>query len=219
MRPQRLPIPSLLVVLAAVVFASEARADEDAPRITHVPVERVVRGESLAISATITDESEIFAPTLYFRSPGEEGYESVILQRNGDVYTAQIPVDGDVQYWLEAYDEYGNGPTRDGTPGSPRLVVLVDGEASAPQAEVATATAPAAQAAPPRTPEELDLEQLLAPPEDQFLLPTEPRPAYKQWWFITGAGVVGAAAVGALVYALRPDDVHRNTFGASVALP
>lgn len=217
MRPQRLPIPSLLVVLA-VAFATEARADEDAPRISHAPVERVVRGEPLAISATITDESEIFAPTLYFRSPGEEGYESVILQRNGDVYTAQIPIEGDVQYWLEAYDEYGNGPSRDGTPGSPRLVVVVDGEAST-LAEASPSTVPAAQAAQPKSPEELDLEQLLAPPEDQFLLPTEPRPAYKQWWFITGAGVVGAAAVGALVYALRPDDVHRNTFGASVARP
>lgn len=224
MSPQRVSTIPFCVLVALLVgaYATDARADEEPPRLTHVKVEKVVRGTPLTVSATITDESEIFAPTLYFRSPGEEAFDSVILQRNGDVFSAQIPVTGDVQYWLEAYDEYGNGPSRSGAPGSPHLVVVVDSEAAA-SAPVSDATpAAATKPAPPTAsvdPATLDLDALVAPPEDAFLLPAEPKPAYKQWWFITGAGVLGAAAAGVLVYALRPDDVHRNTFGASVTRP
>lgn len=214
MRPPRLP--TVLFAALIVLAAADARADEDPPRITHTPVERVQRGEPLRISATMKDESEIFAPTLYFRSPGQEGYESVILHQEGDVFTAQIPLDGDVQYWIEAYDEYGNGPTRVGTPAAPHLVVVVDRPPPAPV--VRLDPAPAASAAP-TTVSAPDLEPDFALPDDPYLLPVEPTPVYKQWWFLTGAGVVSAAAVGAIVYALRPDDVYRNTFGATVTRP
>ncbi len=141
--------------LAAILFlASAARAeDTESPVITYSPPSagNAPRGTFL-VSAKITDASKVY-PQLFFRyRPGP--YEKVIDMKPAkgkDVYEAMIPYGGDrLEFYLEAYDDVGNGPGRAGSPEWPFRITL--GELPSPplvrsKAPAAT-TAPAATKAP-----------------------------------------------------------------------
>lgn len=148
------------------------------PVIVHTPLEEVEGPAPYVVTATITDPSGVFAPTVYHRSPGDPRYASAGMEKNGDTYSASLNITPPFEYWLEAYDNFGNGPAQDGSADTPYRVK-------------------------PRQVELADAAFAPLPPEDEFDAPR----GSKKWWLIGGAGVVGAAVIGGVVYALasQPD--------------
>jgi hypothetical protein len=112
------------VAALLVFFAAAARAEDTSPPvIVHTPVTSTARGAKFVqVFATITDESKFF-PQVFFRyGPGD--YQKPVdmkpVKGVQDQYGANVPIKGDVvEYYLEAYDELGNGPARSGDPARP----------------------------------------------------------------------------------------------------
>lgn len=224
-------------VALSLAWAAPARAEDlDPPIIHHTPAGKANKGETVTISAQMEDESEIFAPTLYYRYPGSRGYSTLPMLRKGDAFVATIQVSADIEYWIEAYDEYGNGPTREGTPDRPLRVEAIDRtpvatQKPAPRPEPVAEPTPEPPADPEPVVEEnkpafdptqaladvkpsqpTQPDPIIAPPPE----PAGPRPFYQQWWFYTAAGAVTAAVVTGVVIAAQPDPVYRNTVGTTV---
>lgn len=208
---------TLAAVLAAS-FALTARAEDTRPPvITHTPVATAAPGEDVVITASIEDESEVFAPTLYFRAPGASSYTSAALARRDGVYTATVPAATDLEYWIEAYDEYGNGPAREGAPDRPHRIVL-----SGAGPAVSTTSGASGAVTTYAWEDEVDAQgRRIAQPVDApgYVDVGYSTPIYKRWWAIGGAAVVVAAVTGVIVYAALPDTVERVTFDASFRLP
>jgi hypothetical protein len=174
----------LLVGLAPALVSIPAHAqvaDTKPPVIHHTPITSATNGDTVSITAQIIDESEVFGATLWYRTVGSSTYTSVELTRKGDLWGAAIPINQDTQYWLEAYDEFGNGPTRAGTPEKPFVIhaaapaPLYAPRAPAPKpvpAPVAPEPAdePGASSAPVRT------TPAASPPPPPPPLPAEPTP-------------------------------------------
>lgn len=154
-------------------------ADSAAPVITHIRVQRAQSGQPIVIRARIEDESEIFAPSVSVRPEGRKDYDSIPMKRGDDGWEAVIPaeqVTGNVEYFIEAFDEQGNGPTREGTPERPILVTVGSG------------------AVPP---DPKDRKELIEQP------PPPPPPGgadeggiASKWWFWT---ILGVAVTGGVV--------------------
>jgi uncharacterized membrane protein YgcG len=122
-----------LAVCAALLCAPAARAgDSAAPAIIHTPVTKAPPG-LLKIAARITDDSKIF-PQLFFRYGQSGAFDAPVdlkkVKGSKDQYEATVAARAGLQYYLECYDEYGNGPARAGSPESP-IKVEVEGDASA----------------------------------------------------------------------------------------
>ena len=116
------------IFCAAVVLllcGAAARADDTSPPvISHSPVSRGERGKQTPVFARITDESKIF-PQIFFRFGLGSAYEKPIDmkpvrgQRNQWGGNLPPPPGNVIEYYIEAYDEFGNGPARAGDPDRP----------------------------------------------------------------------------------------------------
>jgi len=150
--------------------------DAIAPVVKHDPPKEQSRaGESLTISATVTDNVGVGSVTLFFRVSGQESYQRVDMRRLGssDVYTATLEAgevhEPGIEYYIQASDTAGNTLLH-GYSFSP-LKVGVAAPAAAP-----AATAAAAAEKPPAG-----------------------KPALKKSegpnWLLIGLGVVAVAAL------------------------
>jgi hypothetical protein len=120
---------TLLATAVVVIFtpAVASAADTSPPVIKHTPVTKVTRGENLIVMAHMKDDSAIFGATLWYRAPNTTLYASAEMIRKGeDLWGASIPVTSDIEYYIEAYDEFGNGPSWAGSPKTPFLVKIAD---------------------------------------------------------------------------------------------
>src|SRR5205823_2384176 len=85
------------------------------------------KGKQTPVFARITDESKIF-PQLFYRFAAGAQYEKPIDmkpvkgQRNQWGANLPPPPGTVLEYYLEAYDEFGNGPARAGDPDKPFVV-------------------------------------------------------------------------------------------------
>lgn len=239
------PFLASLALLATPAIASAS--DTTPPVIKHTPIVKLTRGENLTVTAQMKDESAIFGATLWYRAPGTLVYSSKEMIRKGeDVWGAQIPTTTDVEYYIEAYDEFGNGPSWAGAPKTPFAVKVVDA------APVFEANKGAVEEAPvdktvhsfkQDTKSDIDLDDLSLPStntkkvtinDEDLSEPSRPRnrgditpfggekpvvdqgPVYKQWWFIGGASVIGVAAITTAIILLQPQPVERNVFGTGL---
>lgn len=147
----------LLSSLAAV--PAGAQDDVEGPLIDHAPVKVTVSGKPVTIEATITDDNGVFEPAVLYRVGGEGAFLSLPMEPTGDtgVYAATIPGDivvARLEYFIEAFDELGNGPTREGDPDLPMTVqVVAPSVAPAPEAPDAVKD-PDAPNAPPSSSDE-----------------------------------------------------------------
>lgn len=164
------------VSLGAKSVGKAVAKDTSPPSIRHEPVKEAASGE-LTVTATIVDPSGVFAPTMYHRGPGALAYTSEIMVGDGDQFSATFRVKPPVDYWIEAYDNLGNGPAYDGTAEKPHRV------------ELKAEPRPIVEVAPEVIAPELPLPQV---PEKK--IPTA-------WWVGGAAGVVTAAVIGGVVYA------------------
>ncbi|MFM2152007.1 MAG: hypothetical protein RL199_442, partial [Pseudomonadota bacterium] len=124
-----------------------AAVEGAAPAIVHTPVARAVAGRSIPIEASFRGPSGLYAPTLYFRRVGTPSFTAQSLVELPVAGTAEAPPDvlrgpagsgrfvaevpaalttGDVEYYLEAMDTQGNGPSTDGTRERPHVVRVVE---------------------------------------------------------------------------------------------
>jgi hypothetical protein len=200
--------PCSAALLALVLAAPARAADTSAPVVEHTPVASVVRGSKwVQIFAKITDESKFF-PQVFFRyGPGDyqKPLDMKAVKGQKNQFGVNVPIKGDVlEYYLEAYDELGNGPSRSGDPDKP-WHVDTSGNPPVAQATPAPAPAPApkAEGAP------------IAPPRP---LPPPARTAdssaggTRTWTWVVGGVGVGALA-GGLVAGLAfksADDAYKN---------
>lgn len=196
---------SLLAGLAGLVLAAPASAaDTEPPVITHVPVAHAPEGDALAVRARIEDASEIFAPSVYVRPVGAKDYDNIAMRKVLDAYEAIIPaeqVDGDLEYFIEAFDELGNGPAREGSPDKPLRVEVYDPAKGPPSVVVAPPPPPVVAPPPPPAPPppgvvvnnrnsvEVDVD------DDGGVV--------TKWWFWTIIGVAVAGGATAAVLATR----------------
>jgi hypothetical protein len=172
-----------LVAAALLLTAWSARAeDTTAPVIDHKPVSRTEKGAKwVQIFARITDESKFF-PQVFFRY-GSGDYQKPIdmkkVQGQKDEWGANVPIKGEVvEYYLEAYDEYGNGPGRSGSPEKPWRVDT-------------TGEPAVAQAPPPPVKEPLPEPPRRAPPS-----PSAGPGGGRMWTWIAGGAGVGLLVGG-----------------------
>jgi hypothetical protein len=109
-----------------------ALADDQPPLFDHAPPAEFTRGQPLTIRATITSPAgrKIFEPKLYVRNPGTEyvGVKMVETRQKNVFEAAVVPglLFERLEYYLEAFDVEGNGPSRVAsakTPLSIRMVV------------------------------------------------------------------------------------------------
>ncbi len=94
------------------------------PQIVHEPCEQYKKGEAYEVWARFYDDSPIFDPKVIYKSgndgswrnapfnkePGSEDFKAVIRAKD---------LKGPLYYFIEAFDENGNGPARYGSPDAP----------------------------------------------------------------------------------------------------
>jgi hypothetical protein len=193
------PMRFILAALCALLLSSSARAEDTAaPVVEHTPIKFTERGAKFVqVFAKITDESKIF-PQVFFRyGPGEyqKPLDLKVVKGMKDQWGANIPVKGDLcEYYIEAYDELGNGPGRAGDPDKPFRVDtsgqggLLIAEAPKP----APAPAPKAAALPPPPPP----RAIPAPAPPPPLRQTAQASSGRTWTWIVGGVGLGALAGG-----------------------
>lgn len=119
---------------ALLLFATASRAEDTAaPVVVHTPIKSTAAGAKFVeVFAKVTDESKFF-PQVFFRyGPGDykKPLDMKKVQGQPNVFGAAIPVSGSVvEYYVEAYDEYGNGPGRSADPEHPWRVDTTGGVA------------------------------------------------------------------------------------------
>ena len=142
---------------AQVVETQAGPEDNDPPSISHTPVSRTLKGKPLVLTARITDPSGVFQPVLYVRKKGMGSGEYIPIKMVGSRltqgdYTVEIPqalVSADLEYYLEAYDNAGNGPARAGAPENPNLVKVEEEQKKVIIAPTPTAPPPTVTIKPP----------------------------------------------------------------------
>jgi hypothetical protein len=112
------------------------------PAITHAALTQALRGKPVEINARLVGDTGVQDAAVMFRHAGEKDYKALPMGNIGaDDYTATIPAamtTSDLEYYVEAFDRFGNGPARSGSPSVPYALRLT--EAGPP---------PIASAAPP----------------------------------------------------------------------
>ncbi len=135
-------------LVIGVLVSGAAMAQEGAPAgptIQHAPVSQAQPGQPLTLTATIHSGNGVFQPTVYFRHAGEQNWTKVpLIPSGGDIFTATLPgatLSSNVEYYLETYDNDGNGPARAGSPDAPFQVAVAMAAPSRPAQAVASAPA------------------------------------------------------------------------------
>jgi hypothetical protein len=115
------------------------------PAITHAAVTQALKGKPVEINARLVGDTGVQGAVVMFRHAGDKDYKALPMGNiGGDDYTATIPAAmtaSDLEYYVEAFDQYGNGPARSGAPNVPYALRMMD---AAPAAVSAPAAAPLA---------------------------------------------------------------------------
>lgn len=181
---------SALAALLILTLPNLAKADTDPPRITHVRVSKAPLGKAITIRAKIEDESQVFAPSVLVRPKGKKEFDTLDMKRTKNGYEAVIPaeqVTGDLEYLIEAFDEHGNGPAREGSPEAPLLIAAFD-----------PATAPLPTIAP------ADPKPDVVPKDEKQATKDDGGGVHTKWWFWTLIGVAAAGGATAIYLATSP---------------
>ncbi|MEQ8278295.1 MAG: hypothetical protein RMA76_37975 [Deltaproteobacteria bacterium] len=175
------------------------RRDTKPPRIVHVKLMQTPRSQAVQIRARFEDKSGVFAPTLYYRQHGAAEFTTVEMEKGEEGWVALIPaseVTGPLEYFLEAFDQEGNGPAREGTPENPIPIAVYDEKAPPPPPPVEDLTPPPAPPPPPPPPPNLVTTEDPWEEEDDDGLAG-------QWWFWTGIGLAVTGGIVATVLLTR----------------
>ena len=107
-----------------------------APAILHSAVASALKGKPVEINARLVGESGVQGAAVMFRHAGEKDYKALPMGNiGGDDYTATIPAGmttADLEYYVEAFDRFGNGPARAGAPNVPYALKIQEAVAVVP---------------------------------------------------------------------------------------
>ena len=120
-------VVAFVAVSLCLLQSAAAVEDSAPPSIVHEACEQYKKGQAFEIRARLLDDSAIFEPKVIYRA-GSENWKSAALVREGttDVFKATIKgkdLKGPLEYFIEAFDEFGNGPARYGSPEAPIRVL------------------------------------------------------------------------------------------------
>jgi hypothetical protein len=115
----------LLVVLLAMPAVARAAADNDPPIITHSAKKELPRGR-VKLDFRIVDQSALFGVLFHWRQTGDTSYRQIDFPTSQEKYVAEFEVQKDFEFWIEAYDEHGNGPALNGSADKPNRIKVVD---------------------------------------------------------------------------------------------
>jgi hypothetical protein len=122
-----------LALALAVVLAlpSYARAEDLLPpQIIHEPCDYYQKGQPFTVRAQFFDDSALFDPKVVYRNAKGGDWRTVAFRKGDDIdFVAVIKVKdlrGPLEYFIETFDENGNGPARYGTPEAPVRVLPSD---------------------------------------------------------------------------------------------
>jgi hypothetical protein len=184
-------------VHAAEEDASAPAEDTTPPTIGFTPCETFQRDRAFIVRARFDDASRLFEPVLVYRAANASVWKRVSFIPDGDLWKAVIPrhdLVGALQYFVEAFDENGNGPARVGSPEEPLFARAVrTAPACPPPGEIVTGVVEDHGVAP----EQVVLTQ--APPEERC--DGESRPFYCRPWVWYAAGGAVLATVGIFLLA------------------
>ena len=162
------PMRALAAASLALLLSTAARAEDTAaPVIDHRPAASTAAGaKAVAVMAKITDESKVFPQVLYRYGPGNfKSINMLAVKGTKSDWGANVPIAGDLlEYYIEAYDEVGNGPARAGEPEQPFRVDT-------------SGTGGASAAAPPPKPAPKVVEASPPPPKRSEPPPARPKPS------------------------------------------
>ena len=115
---------------AAPAASASAEGDDEAPNLSHTAVTHAPRAKPLHFEARAVDPSGVFQVILYLRRHGGSDYIPFKMNADKTVmgnYSVDLPtalVSTDLEYYVETYDNVGNGPARTGTPERPLQIKL-----------------------------------------------------------------------------------------------
>ena len=118
---------SFLLGVSLFLSNTAGAEDKEPPNLKHESIGEAPLYEPILFDVLIQDISGVFAPSVYYRYAGQADYRVIELTRKGANFTAQISgseVTGDIEYFIEAFDEQGNGPSRLGSPNQPFRIAV-----------------------------------------------------------------------------------------------
>ncbi len=131
--------------LSLALAAAPVRAEDTKPPVVSYtpPAGNTAPKGAFIVTAKVTDESKCY-PQVFFRYGAGGQYEKAIDMRKStrgkDLYEAIIPFKSEkIEFYVEAYDDFGNGPGRAGDPDSPFKISMGDKAAPAPSASASPA--------------------------------------------------------------------------------
>jgi len=220
-----------LAVLIAAAQSAQAVEDVLPPSIEHEPCDQYQKGQPFVIWARFKDDSQLFDPKVIYRS-GSNTWKNVAFERvdgTGDFRATLQSKDlkGSLDYFIEVFDENGNGPARFGSTDAPVHITAaakvepcrqITDVAPAPRSSAAprpVAASTTARATAPAAVPALGVSRVDAAPG-----PTSPppgaapgpcerteRPLYcsPALWASLGAVALAGSGVGAYFFAFRGD--------------
>lgn len=223
----------LLIALAMPKLA--VAADEQPPQIEHEPCEFFAQGKDFDLMARFFDESPIFDPKVIYRSGDQGAWRHVpfVSEQGSDTFRARIQTAGaPIEYFIEVFDENGNGPARYGSPEAP---VRISPHANPPACDQTNQTEQprsmrSSEPQPTRLPDPLRVEPTPEPAVAGPLASEPPPPAktgcaaddpplYCSGWLWGTVGFVTLAAGGGFAiwyFALRDTDGPPSTVSVTV---
>jgi hypothetical protein len=130
--------PPPTVIVAPTPEAPAACPDDNSPPVlSHKPVTAATKGKALTITAYAADPCGVYGPVLYLRKKGLPSSDYIPMRMTpsktgaAGEYAVEIPaalagVDT-LEYYIEVWDNAGNGPVRAGSAESP-LQIKVEEE-------------------------------------------------------------------------------------------
>src|SRR5213593_1625773 len=106
---------STVAVIATVFVAVSARADDTKPpQISEVRAG--AKGGQVQVEARITDETGVLSAICHHRTPGGRVEASPMMKSDlDDTFRVSFPGNPQSEYWIEASDLLGNGPSTYGS--------------------------------------------------------------------------------------------------------
>ena len=180
----------ILAGFAVLSFALAARADDTKPpQISDVRVS--AKGSQVQVEARITDETGVLSATCFHRAPGGKVEPSQMVKSElDDTFRATFSGGPDTEYWIEAGDLLGNGPSTYGAASKPFAV------GAAATAKTVASASPSRRSKPPKK-----VAKASEPPVIQHAKPTAP-PEGRD--FVFRAKIRSASPIGVAVLQARP---------------
>ena len=185
-------LSAFFLAASCLVVGTASAEDSEPPTLKHESIGEAPLYEPIRFNVSIEDVSGVFAPSIYYRYVGQGEYRVVELTKREAVYTAQISgseVTGDIEYFIEAFDEQGNGPSRLGSPNQPFRIAVGKMTPAIPL--------------PYREKKKVLVSEDPIVPK-VVMQAQKNEPLYEKWWFWVTMTVALAAGGTAAAWALQP---------------